>query len=104
MGTMLAKDAVTFSEENLPEMGLDHNNALFITRKCRGNIVSKVLIDGGSGVNILSLAVVQQLGLTEDDYPPSSLHIRAFDGARRQAVGEAHLDITMGPATFSATF
>ncbi|KAI4372927.1 hypothetical protein MLD38_011107 [Melastoma candidum] len=83
MNGMLANNAITFSEDDLPEQGSDHNSALFITLKCRDTTVSKVLIDGGSGVNIIPLAVAQNLGVNLEKLPPSSLTIRTFDGAKR---------------------
>lgn len=38
MGDMLAQDVVTFSQEDLREMEMEHNNALFITIRCRDKI------------------------------------------------------------------
>ncbi|KAI4326016.1 hypothetical protein MLD38_031374 [Melastoma candidum] len=104
MNGMLANNAITFSEDDLPEQGSDHNSALFITLKCRDTTVSKVLIDGGSGVNIIPLIVAQKLDVNLEKLPPSSLTIRAFDGAKRQAHGKATLEIKVGPTLFSSVF
>lgn len=63
MSRMLAQDAITFLEEDFPEMGRDHNNAHFINIKCRGKRITKVLIDGGTKVNIIPLIVAVELGI-----------------------------------------
>ncbi|KAI4387475.1 hypothetical protein MLD38_005303 [Melastoma candidum] len=104
MNQILTNDAITFSEDDLPERGDDHNDALFITIKCRDTTISKVLIDGGSGVNIIPLVVAQKLGINTEKLPQSGLSIRAFDGAKRQAHGEVILEIKVGPTLFSSVF
>ncbi|KAI4342119.1 hypothetical protein MLD38_026776 [Melastoma candidum] len=104
MSSLLARDSIIFSDEDLPEFGKEHNMALFVTIKCREMMIPRVLIDGGSGVNIIPVTVLKQLHIDESQYQASSLVVRAFDGARRKVLGEILLDIYVGPAKFETTF
>ncbi|KAI4313097.1 hypothetical protein MLD38_037869 [Melastoma candidum] len=104
MNGMLAQNPITFSDQDVPKGAEESNKALFITLSCMGNQISKVLIDGGSGVNILPLGVARQLGLDVKNMSPPSLNIRAFDGAKRKPLGEIILEIIMGPAKFMTAF
>ncbi|KAI4311167.1 hypothetical protein MLD38_036084 [Melastoma candidum] len=72
--------------------------------ECCETTISKVLIDGGSGVNIIPLAVDQRLNINLEKLSQSNLTIRAFDGAKRQAHGEVTLEIKVGPTLFSTQF
>lgn len=66
MCTMLARDAITFVEDDLPQKGKDHNDALFITIGCKGKWVPKVLIVEDFGVNIIPLLVTKELDVNEE--------------------------------------
>ncbi|KAI4370382.1 hypothetical protein MLD38_018740 [Melastoma candidum] len=104
MSSLLAPDSIIFSDGDLPEPGKVHNMALFITVKCRDMMVPRVLIDGGSGVNIVPVTVLKQLHVDESEYRASNLIVRAFDGAKRKVLGEILLAISVGPATFETNF
>ncbi|KAI4325632.1 hypothetical protein MLD38_031014 [Melastoma candidum] len=104
MSSLLAQDSIIFSDEDLPEPGKGHNMALSITIKCRDMMIPRVLIDGGSRVNIVPVTVMKQLHIDESEYRASNLIVRAFDGVKRKVLGEILLAIIVGPATFETTF
>jgi hypothetical protein len=52
-------------------------------------IVAKVLVDNGSALNICPLITFTKLGIDHAIIRPSSIVIRAFDGSRREVMGEA---------------
>lgn len=54
---------LTFSDDDFPAAGKDHNNALNITVRCINVKLSRVLIDIGSSLNILPKIVLVQLEL-----------------------------------------
>lgn len=85
-------------------MGKERSNTLFRTIKCRGNIVPKVLIDGGFEVSIIPLSVARKLDMSEEKLPSSSLTNRAFDGAKHGILGEVLAENTLGPVVFNTTF
>lgn len=104
MDTMLTQDTITFSKDELPQRGKNHNDAIFITVGCRNKWVPKVLIDGGSGVNIIPLSVAKQLEDNEEKLSVSNLVIRDFYRARRNVLGEVSVSVMVWPAEFDITF
>ncbi|XP_019237276.1 PREDICTED: uncharacterized protein LOC109217476 [Nicotiana attenuata] len=47
-----AINQISFSKNDLPPEGAAHNKALHLTVKCEGYYVKRVMLDGGSGVDI----------------------------------------------------
>ena len=43
---------VSFSNDELPVEGTEHNRALYLTVKCEDSVVTRVLVDNGSNANI----------------------------------------------------
>ncbi|XP_070044909.1 uncharacterized protein [Nicotiana tomentosiformis] len=52
---------ITFSDDELPMEGTEHNRALYLTVKCEDSAVSRVLVDNGSSENICPLSTLQKL-------------------------------------------
>ncbi|XP_070002455.1 uncharacterized protein [Nicotiana sylvestris] len=52
---------VTFSDDELPMEGTDHNRVLYLTVKCEDSVVTRVLIDNGSNGNIFPLSTLNNL-------------------------------------------
>ena len=51
-------NAITFTNDELPKEGAGHNKALHLTVTCEGYYVKRVMIDGGSGVDICPLSTL----------------------------------------------
>ena len=49
---VLAANHITFSEEDLTPEGIKHNKALYISVRCNGKLLPRVLIGNGSALNI----------------------------------------------------
>ncbi|WJX67858.1 hypothetical protein P8452_52291 [Trifolium repens] len=93
-----------FNESELPSEGQDHNKALHISVKCSDNILSEVLVDTGSSLNVMPKATLAKLACEGASLRPSSLIVKAFDGSRRAVMGEVDLPILIGPQIFNITF
>jgi hypothetical protein len=93
-----------FNESELPSEGQDHNKALHISVKCADNILSKVLVDTGSSLNVMPKETLAKLANMGVPLRPSSLIVKAFDGSRRAVIGEVDLPILIGPQIFTITF
>lgn len=93
-----------FTEDEYPEMDRCQDNALYITIKCKQKIISKVLIDGGSEVNILALSTIERLNIGEKSLHSPKVVVRAFDGTKRNVLGEVLLEVKIGPVNFNTTF
>ena len=97
-------DQISFSPEELGEEGTQHTKPLFIVVKCHAQIVSRVLIDNGSSLNVCPLASLHLLGVNINQVKPSTTMVRAFDGSKREITGEIDLEIEVGPQAFIIPF
>ncbi|XP_070049313.1 uncharacterized protein [Nicotiana tomentosiformis] len=59
---------VTFSDDDLHEEGAGHNRALHLMVKCEGHYIKRVMIDGGSSVDVCPFSTLQQLKLTLTEF------------------------------------
>nr|XP_016469676.1 PREDICTED: uncharacterized protein LOC107792018 [Nicotiana tabacum] len=63
VGKVLESHKITFHEDELPANGLSHNKALHITLQYKDKFIARVLIDGGSILNICPLTNLKSLGI-----------------------------------------
>ncbi|RDX99197.1 hypothetical protein CR513_17781, partial [Mucuna pruriens] len=61
-------------------------------------MIARVLIDNGSSVNVPSKATLDKLTSMDAQLGASSVVVRAFDGSKREVMGEITLPILIGPA------
>ncbi|XP_075077022.1 uncharacterized protein LOC142163783 [Nicotiana tabacum] len=95
---------ISFSKNDLPPEGAAHNKALHLTVKCEGYYVKRVMLDGGSGVDICPLSTLQRMEIETGRIRPNNVCVRAFDGIKRDTLGEIDLILTIGPVEFEVTF
>nr|YP_009380729.1 hypothetical protein AEK19_MT0337 [Utricularia reniformis]ART30609.1 hypothetical protein AEK19_MT0337 [Utricularia reniformis] len=96
--------AITFTDKDLPSGSSDHNKALYIQVMACGKTVPKVLIDNGSALNVCPLKVASCLGLEASDLTPSDLIVRAYSNTKREVLGVATLDVSIGPTVIKIPF
>ncbi|KAI8572763.1 hypothetical protein RHMOL_Rhmol01G0225500 [Rhododendron molle] len=94
--TITIKHAITFTDQDLPAEGTDHNRPLHVTLKCHGKWVPVILIDNGSAINVCPLRVAYCLGYKNKDCTPSKVKVRAYDNTRRDVIGTLMLPMTFG--------
>ncbi|XP_075077613.1 uncharacterized protein LOC107829533 [Nicotiana tabacum] len=99
-----AINQITFSKTDLPSEGAAHNKALHLIVKCEGHYVKRVMLDGGSGVHICPLSTLQRMEIETEIIQPNNVCVRAFDGIKRDTIGEIDLILTIGPVDFEVTF
>ncbi|KAK4388602.1 hypothetical protein Sango_2466800 [Sesamum angolense] len=63
---------ITFTDEDLLLGSKPHNHHLFIAGYVREQKVNRILIDGGSAVNILPLRILKELGIPIDELSNSA--------------------------------
>ncbi|XP_019251271.1 PREDICTED: uncharacterized protein LOC109230200 [Nicotiana attenuata] len=95
---------ISFSHNDLPSEGAAHNKALHFTVKCKGYYVKRVMLDGGSRVDICPLSTLQRMEIRTERIRPNNVCVRAFDGVKRDTIGEIDLILTIGPVDFEVTF
>ncbi|GAU38495.1 hypothetical protein TSUD_64750 [Trifolium subterraneum] len=104
VGNITACNNLSFSDEELPEKGKDHNLALHISVICKSDALSNVLVDTGSSLNVMSKFTLDKLAYRGAPLRPSALIVKAFDGSRKSVIGEIDLPILVGPYEFQITF
>ncbi|XP_070002163.1 uncharacterized protein [Nicotiana sylvestris] len=95
---------VTFSDDELPTEGTEHNKALYLTMKCEDSVVTRVLIDNGSSANICTLTNLNKLKVDHDRIHRNNVCVRGFDGGGTDTVGDIILGLIIGPVEFTMEF
>ncbi|XP_019248372.1 PREDICTED: uncharacterized protein LOC109227627 [Nicotiana attenuata] len=95
---------ISFTDDELPDEGAGHNRALNLMVKCEGHYVKRVMVDGGSSVDVCPLSTLQSMKIDTDRIRPSNVCIRAFDGSARDTIGEINLTMKIGPVDFEIVF
>ena len=81
-----------------------HNHPLFVAGYIQEQRVNRILIDGGSAVNILTLKILNELGISLDELLPSRLMIQSFNQGGQKAIGKIRLHMLIGEMESSALF
>ncbi|XP_073120557.1 uncharacterized protein [Henckelia pumila] len=95
---------LAFTDEDLPFGSDFHNRPLFVTCYSRERKVNRILIDGGSAVNIMPLRTMKELNIATDELANSRLMIQGFNQGGQRALGAIRLELIMGDMTSSAFF
>ncbi|KAK4710126.1 hypothetical protein R3W88_004639 [Solanum pinnatisectum] len=95
---------ISFHEYELSFEGTSHNKALYISVQYQDKIITKALVDSGSGLNIFHLSTLIRLGVDSAKIQTWKMNVRAFDGSQRGAIGEITMDMLIGPTTFPIVF
>ncbi|RDX64786.1 hypothetical protein CR513_56613, partial [Mucuna pruriens] len=104
IGSLTSNGQLTFSDEEIPTEGRQHNQPLHIAVKCGDYMITKVLVDNGSSLNVLPKATLDKLSSIHVQLKASPMVVRAFDGSRRDVMGEVTLPIYIGPTLFDIVF
>ncbi|KAI3904247.1 hypothetical protein MKW92_041436 [Papaver armeniacum] len=99
--------AITFTDDDLPPEGRDHNKGLYITIGWENMIIPSIFMDNGAGVNICTLKAAKKIRIdlsrvTKNN--KSALTVRGFDKGKQIRTGEITLEIWVGPMKTKATF
>ncbi|XP_075633499.1 uncharacterized protein LOC142605959 [Castanea sativa] len=101
---VLATNQISFTDEELPPEGRGHTLPMHIIVRCKDMIISKVLIDNGSTLNVCLISTIEQLNMDTSLIRPYTMIIRAFDGTLLEVQGEIELTIGVNPRFFVVIF
>ncbi|XP_071939172.1 uncharacterized protein [Coffea arabica] len=87
--------SIIFTSEDLLLGSTPHNRPLFVTGYANEQKVNRILIDGGSEVNILPLKTLKELGILVDELSNSRLMIQGFNQEGQRALGSLNLEIVI---------
>ena len=95
---------LTFTNEDLLLGSKPHNRPLYVSGYAREQKIDRILIDGGSVVNILPKMTMRQLGLTMEELSHSRLVIQGFNQGGQCVIGIIHLELIIGELTSNVLF
>jgi len=101
---VLTTNQVSFFDDELPPKGRDHTLAMHIVVKYEDMIVTRVLIDNGSVLNVCPMATLECLKVDMYLIKPSTMIIRAFDGTHQEVQGKIELMIEIFLRSFMVNF
>ncbi|KAE8716117.1 hypothetical protein F3Y22_tig00110156pilonHSYRG00408 [Hibiscus syriacus] len=86
----------------IPSGMIGSQKALHITVKCKGYVLSRVLVDNGSALNVMLLVTLKKLPLDSTLMRTCQSVVRAFDETKREVLGKIDVPLNIGPATYEA--
>ncbi|XP_062114151.1 uncharacterized protein LOC133825188 [Humulus lupulus] len=96
--------AITFTDEDLKGVHLPHDDPLVISLQVDHCQLGRVLIDGGSGVDILFWEAFQKMGLEENQIRPSTMPILGFNSHRVYPKGVVRLTVVAAERALPVDF
>ncbi|XP_026428581.1 uncharacterized protein LOC113324477 [Papaver somniferum] len=95
---------IIFDAEDIEDDMEDHNDPLVLTLPIAGCNIRKVLIDGGSSVNVLFYDTFKRMDLNDEQLMSSYYTIYGFNGAPTKPLGDIVLQVNAGPMKFDTRF
>ena len=104
MTSIQVTNQLTFSDDELPPEGRGHIKALYISVKTNDRIVSKVLINNGSALNVCPPMTLETLDIDPSHVRATSMIVWAFNRTHREVFGEIDLPMEIGPQVYHINF
>ena len=95
---------ISFNDDEIPLNDHGSTKALHITTKVKDYTLPKVLIDNDSSLNVMSLSTLMRLPVDKSYMKHTHTMVRAFDGNRREVIGEIEIEMQIGPCMFNVEF
>ena len=99
-----AREPVLFDDDDLEGTIQPHDDALMVTARISGFLVKRVMIDQGSGVNVMCPNLFKGLGLKKEDLMKHTSPLVRFDGKVVILEGKISLPVIMGGKEVAVTF
>ncbi|XP_040964610.1 uncharacterized protein [Gossypium hirsutum] len=99
-----ADNFISFCDDEIPPNGRGSVKALYITTNCKGYILPNVLIDNGSALNVMPLTTLSRMPVDMSYLRPCHSVVRAFDGTRREVMGNIEIPLKVGPCVYDIEF
>jgi len=100
----LALDPMAAIFEKPADNERQHLKALFVKGRVDGQPMTKILIDGGAAINIMSYAVYRKLGKGDQDLTKTDMMLKDFEGNVSPVKGAICVELTIGSKTLPTTF
>lgn len=86
---------LSFSNEELPEEGRNHNMELNILINCMNESLSSLFMDTSSSLNVMPKSTLSRLSFQGAPMKSSGIIVKDFDGSRKIVIGEVDLPMTI---------
>ncbi|KAL4636874.1 hypothetical protein ACB092_03G039500 [Castanea dentata] len=93
-----------FTDEDLLLGSKPHNRPLYVSGYTREQKIDRILINGGSSINILPKMTMRRLGLAMEELSHSRLVIQGFNQGGQRAISMIHLELIIGELTSNVLF
>jgi len=100
----LALDPMTATFEKPTDNERQHLKALFVKGRVDGQLMTKILVDGGAAINIMPYAVYRKLGKGDQDLTRTDMMLKDFEGNVSPVKGPICAELTIGSKTLPTTF
>ena len=97
-------EPIAFNDNNLKGTIQPHDDALVVTARINGFIVERVLIDQGSGAEVMYPDLFRELGLKNEDLSKYDMPLVGFDGWLVILKGQILLPMNMEGKKVTVTF
>jgi hypothetical protein len=87
-----------------PEELSQHSKSLYIRIHIDGKPISRMLIDGGTTVNLLSYSVFKKLRREDDELVKTNLMLNGVGGNLMKDRGSISMELTIGSKSLATTF
>jgi hypothetical protein len=81
-----------------------HMRPLYLKGYVNGKPLTKMFVDGGAAVNVMSYTTFRKLGMGPGDLTPTSIILNDFAGNTSDTKGCVHVDLMIGSKTLLTTF
>jgi hypothetical protein len=81
-----------------------HMRPLYLRGYVNGKTLTKLFVDGGAAVNVMSYTTFRKLGMGPEDLTPTSIVLNDFAGNPSDTKGCVHVDLMIGSKTLLMTF
>ena len=103
-GCYICSPDLTFIDEDLLLGSKPHNRPLYVSSYACEQRIERILVDGGSAINILPKMTMKRLGFTMEELSHSRLVIQGFNQEGQRAIGLIHLELIIGELKSNVLF
>ena len=100
----IEREPIAFGDEDLKGTVQPHDDVLVVTAQISGFLVKRVMIDQGSGVNVMYPDLFKGLGLRNRDLSKYDTPLVGFDGRMVAPEGRISLPVNMEGKEVTVTF
>jgi hypothetical protein len=87
-----------------PEESSQHMNPLYIRGHIDGRLISRMLINGGATVNLMSYSIFMKLGREYDELIKTNLTLNGVRGNSMEVSGVVSMELTVASKSLATAF